>query len=95
MVDIRDVAEAHLRAITVPEAANQRFILNCRDVTLKSIVELLHKDFGKHYNFSTAPLPYWKAYIASYFSTVVAMKLLRWDRIIIVDNTKSKEILKL
>lgn len=95
MVDIRDVAQAHLQAITVPEAANQRFIINQKDVTQKSIVELLHKEFGKHYNFSTTPFPYWKAYLASYFSTMVAMKILRWDRIIIVDNTKSKEILKL
>ena len=55
----------------------------------------MHKEFGKHYVISTKPLPYWKAYVASYFSKIVAMKILRWDRLIIVDNTKSKRILGL
>lgn len=46
VVDVRDVALAHLKATTVPEARNQRFILNCQGMWFKEIAEILKAEYG-------------------------------------------------
>lgn len=49
-IDVRDVAKAHLQAILVPEAANQRFILAHSDpVAMRQIAEYLDEKWGKQY----------------------------------------------
>jgi len=44
--DVRDVAKAHLRAIQVPEAANQRFMVHGDHATCPEIRDMLAKLCG-------------------------------------------------
>ena len=53
IVDVRDVAQAHLQAIKVPEARNQRFLLIEGTHTFKQLSETLKAHFGDGYNFKT------------------------------------------
>ena len=48
-VDVRDVAEAHLNAITIPEAAGHRFILCESCYWFKDIADFLRESHGKDY----------------------------------------------
>jgi nucleoside-diphosphate-sugar epimerase len=54
IVDVRDVALAHLRAITVKEAANQRFILVNENLWFKQVADILLAEFEPlGWSFST------------------------------------------
>ena len=55
-VDVRDVADAHLRAGFTPEA-HGRYIVNAQSLTLLEIGKILRHRFGKFYPFprTTAP----------------------------------------
>jgi dihydroflavonol-4-reductase len=49
IVDVRNVAEAHLNAIKVPEARNHRFILTARTFRFKEMCEKLKEQYGDKY----------------------------------------------
>ena len=40
VVDVRDVAQAHLHALTVPEAAGHRHIVSTKSMWFKEIAEV-------------------------------------------------------
>ncbi|KAF2095813.1 NAD(P)-binding protein [Rhizodiscina lignyota] len=42
-IDVRDLATAHVRALTIPEAANKRFLIGGKDMTYSAIVDTLRK----------------------------------------------------
>ena len=44
-VDVRDLALAHVRAVEVPEAAGQRFLITAGYMTNKDIVEIIRRNF--------------------------------------------------
>ena len=44
-VDVRDVAKAHLNAVEIPEAADQRFILSAESVWFKTMAQHLQTEF--------------------------------------------------
>lgn len=48
VVDVRDVADLHLRAMTVPEAVGQRFlaVADGPSVSFLGVAQLLHDEFG-------------------------------------------------
>lgn len=48
VVDVRDVADAHIRAMTNPEAVGQRFIAGGRFFWLKELVAILADSFPDH-----------------------------------------------
>jgi len=41
-VDVRDVAEAHVKALTLPEAGGNRFITSAGPLTGQDIVDIIH-----------------------------------------------------
>ncbi|KTQ96682.1 dihydrofolate synthase [Aureimonas ureilytica] len=45
VVDVRDVAQAHVAALTVPDAAGRRFVLNGGNLTLSDIVAILTETY--------------------------------------------------
>ena len=57
VIDVRDVALAHYRALCVPEAAGKRFILANESIWFPDIAKLLHKDFGKYYDIPMYVVP--------------------------------------
>ena len=53
IVDVRECAIAHLNAIKIDEARNQRFILCNRTVWMSELAKWLHDEFNPQgYNFS-------------------------------------------
>ena len=46
LVDVREVARAHLQAIKVPEAKNRRFLMQADELTKKEFAELLQEKYG-------------------------------------------------
>ncbi|MEU7863687.1 aldehyde reductase [Nonomuraea sp. NPDC049141] len=62
-VDVRDVADLHLRAMTDPAAAGQRFIATSgRSLWVRDVAAILHQRFGKKADHvPTREMPVWAA----------------------------------
>ena len=66
-VDVRDVAEAHVLALTT-SGVNQRFLLANGTMTMVEAAETLNEEFGKYgYAIPTKQLSYPIAWAASFF----------------------------
>lgn len=46
IVDVREVALAHLRAVKVEEAKNQRFILSNEPLWFRDMARILKEEYG-------------------------------------------------
>lgn len=58
VVDVRDVARAHVRALLVPGAASKRFIVSAGTVWMAEIAEVLSKEFtAKGYKIPSTKIP--------------------------------------
>lgn len=57
IVDVRDVAQAHLQGILVPEAAGKRFILVAESLKMIQIGQWLHEKWGKQFKVIHRGLP--------------------------------------
>ena len=80
MVDVRDCATAHMRALTVKEAAGHRFILAENTHSLNEIALELHTGFSQYgYPIPTKPMPYFILWIASFFDADAVPVLDLWD----------------
>ena len=95
IIDVRDVADLHIRAMTNPDAKGQRFIAMAGGkITLPEIALLLKNkmpDVAK--KVSTKILPNWVVYTASLFNRQAkhAAPLLRVSRK--VSNAKARKVL--
>lgn len=86
VVDVREVAQAHLEAVLRPEAAGKRFILKAESLWFKEIAEILKEEFGKDFSFATREVKYWMVYLVSFFDSKAATILPSWDRQVNLDN---------
>lgn len=69
VVDVRDVADLHVRALTAPGMAGERFIASGRFVQLREIADVLRAELGgaaRH--VTTRNLPDWLVRVAALFS---------------------------
>jgi len=79
MVDVRDVAEAHLQAILRPEAANKRFMLVADSIWFKDIGLCLHEKYGQDYKkVVKKEIPKLIMYVASIFNAEAKASLPLW-----------------
>lgn len=85
VVDVRDVAFAHLQAIKVPEAKNKRFILTQNTYWFKDLADILIAHFGDAYPIKTNEM-------VDCPSMMTKFKL-NWNKVYTMDNTRSVEIL--
>lgn len=70
MVDVRDVAAAHLAAMTIPAANGRRFIVAGEHASVLDIAKILARAFGaRGYRPPTRRLPGW-----------IFQLVARWDR---------------
>ncbi|WP_378954287.1 SDR family oxidoreductase [Pelosinus sp. sgz500959] len=95
IVDVRDVADLHIRAMTNPNANGQRFIASADgQISMPEIAALLkNKTPNVAKRVSTKTLPNWVIYLAALFNKQAkeGALLLRMSRN--VSNTKAKKIL--
>ena len=48
IVDVRDVATAHIRAMTAPQAAGERHLVHSANIWLDDLAKILDKEFRRH-----------------------------------------------
>ena len=73
VIDVRDVAAAHIAAMETPKAAGNRYIVNAQSLWLKDIADVLLAEFGPQgYRIGTWVMPKAGAWVISFFSGVVS-----------------------
>uniref|UniRef100_A0A4D5R9U3 Cinnamoyl-CoA reductase 1 n=1 Tax=Scolopendra viridis TaxID=118503 RepID=A0A4D5R9U3_SCOVI len=94
--DVRDVALAHLRAMTIPEAANHRHLIYSANMWLKEVADILAKEFRPQgYTIPTMHCPYFVLWLASFFNKTAKSYLSRVGRQLKIDNTRMRTVLKI
>ena len=79
VVGVEECANAHLRAIKVPEAAGKRFILVNRTIWFQEVAVTLHDEFHPQgYDFSTKELQRCVMKFASWFKPEIKLVLKSW-----------------
>ncbi len=67
MVDVRDAAVAHIKAIEKEAAKNQRIIIVGANIWFKEFAEILNNHFGKYgYKVKTGEIKFWMLKVASW-----------------------------
>ena len=89
VVDIRDVASAHVKALTI--CTGKRLVLSTGNYSFTEIVEILQKEYNdKGYNIRFSNPPLYMLWIFSVFGGDVRFYYRRWGLkwVISPDNTK-------
>ncbi|MFM2069693.1 MAG: hypothetical protein RLZZ584_4602, partial [Pseudomonadota bacterium] len=71
VVDVRDVADLHVRALTAPASmAGERFIANGRFLTLRELAEVLRAGLAPQHaaRITTRDVPDWLVRVAAWFN---------------------------
>ena len=69
VVDVRDVADLHLRALKAPNMAGERFIASGRFMKLREIAEVLRAELGEQaHRVPTRNVPDWLVRVAARFN---------------------------
>jgi nucleoside-diphosphate-sugar epimerase len=95
IVDVRDVADLHLRAMTRPEARGQRFLALAGEVlSLLDIALMLRRKMGDEArNITTKVLPDWLVRIAALFNPLAKNIVPQLSRVKNASNEKAKRLL--
>lgn len=95
VVDVRDVADLHIRAMTTPTAKGQRFIATADgQISLPEIAQLLRREFPNvSARVSTKTMPNWMVRVAALFNWQArsGAMLLKVNRR--VSNAKARRVL--
>ena len=68
VVDVRDVAELHIRALSAPQMAGERFIASGRFMTIRELADILRAQLGQQANkVTTRNIPDWVMRVAALF----------------------------
>ena len=72
IVDVRDVADLHVRALSAPNMAGERFIASGRFVKLREVADILRAGLGAQANkVTTRNVPDWLVRVAALFNPMV------------------------
>ena len=95
IVDVRDVADLHLRAMTSPEAKGQRFLALAGGVlSMHDIALMLKNKMGDEAkNVPTKTLPDWLVRIAALFNPLARSIVSQLGRVKNASNEKAKTLL--
>ncbi len=94
VVDVRDVADAHVRALEVEEAVGERFIIAGETLSVKDIATVLRHDYPAYARkISRFVLPNWLAGIASRFDPGLKLIVAELGRDARVSNDKGRRML--
>lgn len=94
MVDVRDVAEAHVAALRVPEAAGQRFVCAAEHAWMQDVAKILDARFRERgYKVPTRSIPNFVVRIFALFDKTTRMVLHQLDQNEYVSNQKIQDVL--
>ncbi|XP_042883889.1 uncharacterized protein LOC122260598 [Penaeus japonicus] len=93
--DVRDVAKAHVKALTAPEAVNNRHIICTDSVWVKDIALAASKEFKPQgYSIPTGQLPYFLCWVAGLFNKGMKNNILpRLGKQLNASNKRMVEVL--
>jgi len=93
-VDVRDVASAHLAAMTMPDAAGKRFICAIEFAWFSDIAKILDERFSKDgYKIPTGELPNFVPRIMQHFNPVLKQIVPNLGKRRDYDNARIKSVL--
>lgn len=93
-VDVRDVADAHLAAMTTPEAAGMRFICTIEDARIQEIALLLKNHFANRgYKVPTRKLPNMIVRFSALFDKTLRLVVKDLGKHAEISNARIKEVL--
>ena len=90
IVDVRDVAKAHVAAMTAPKAAGKRFILTAEECSYGDLAEQLE---AAGYKVSTRVFPNWIVRILGHFDPAVALIVPRLGKRRNLSSRQAKALL--
>ncbi|XP_045199960.2 uncharacterized protein LOC123554112 [Mercenaria mercenaria] len=94
LVDVRDVAAAHIKAMTLQEASGKRHILVNENMWMKEIAVILSNEFkSQGYNVPTSNCPNAMLSVYGVFNKSIKMIIPQCNKVIKFDNTRMKETL--
>lgn len=90
IVDVRDVARAHIKAMETDAADGQRYLCCANEhLWMEDMAEILKNEFGKYgYNVRTRKLWHFMFKIASLWDSQATTVLPMWDKFAIFRNDK-------
>jgi dihydroflavonol-4-reductase len=90
-VDVRDVADLHVRAMLAPNAAGERFIANAGFLWLSEVADLLHENLGPAARkVPRRRLPDWLVRLVALRDSSISLMLPVLSRRVEYDATKAK-----
>ena len=92
-VDVRNVAEAHVNAVLKDEVNGKRFILVGEHLWFRDICCAMKEKYGDNYFIGTYELFWWLAWLVSFFVTEMVYVLSVWGKMLIYDNSASRNTL--
>ena len=96
MIDVRDVAAAHVTALTADDVAGKRHILCNGAMWLKEIGEALEEEFkSQGYNIPLTEAPYVVMWLYARFDAPIRQLLPSVGRKMWLDNTRMREVLNI
>lgn len=94
LVDVRDVAAAHLSAMTIPEAAGQRFCCTADTLWMQEIALILDKHFSSRgYKIPTRKLPNFMVHLVALFDQTTRLVIDGLDRQYQLSNQQIRTVL--
>lgn len=94
IVDVRDVAAAHLAAMLVPEAASQRFCCSAGELWMQEVAQILDKNFaGRGFPVRTNKLPNAVIYLLALFDPAARATKDNLSRRNYTDTSKIRRVL--
>ncbi|XP_074604727.1 uncharacterized protein LOC141858020 [Brevipalpus obovatus] len=92
--DVRDVAAAHIKALTVPEAAGHRHIVVTTSVWMREIAVILHKEFKPlGYSIPTMVAFNFMVWLSAFVDKTYKLILSRLSREFKFDTKRMTEVL--
>jgi dihydroflavonol-4-reductase len=94
VVDVRDVADLHVRALTAPNMAGERFIASGRFMTMREVADVLRHGLGAQAKrVTTRDAPDWLVRIAARFNPVARAVLPELGSVRHQDASHAKAVL--
>ncbi len=92
VIDVRDVAHAHVAAMTSPKAAGRRYLVAGPNVWIKDMARVLRGEFQKMgYKVPTWEAPYFLMRIAAWYDKRLQLMMPAWGKVIRFDNSRMVE----
>jgi dihydroflavonol-4-reductase len=94
LVDVRDAAHAHVKALECAAAKNQRIIVVGANIWFKEMAEILAENYNKFgYKVKTGEIKLWMLKVASWIDDTAKSILPQWDKVQRLSNRRSIEML--